>query len=239
MVAVNCADGRPAWTAPNPRRWAMSHSSVVPHIFKGRKMYVYASAGGIAAVNARDGTLLWEYDDWPRIITDIASPIAIAEDTLFVARGYEQGSMILRLRENGDGIGVEMAARLPRKVFGSDQHTPIFFEGRIYGARPPRGELVCLDPEGNPLWSSGTEGRFGIGGFTIADGIIFIMDDKANMTLADAVPGEYRQLSRLKVLDGHDTWGPVTVAGGRLLVRDTRTEKPNSSHLVCLDISAD
>jgi len=217
----------------------MSHSSIFPHTFKGRRMFVYASRGGIAAVDARDGKLLWEFDDWPGIIADIATPVAVAEDTLFVARGYEQGSMILRLRETGDGIGVELVTKMPRKVFGSDQHTPIFFNGHIYGARPPRGELVCLDPEGNPLWSSGTAGRFGLGGFTIADGIIFIMDDKANMTLADAVPDGYRQLSRLKVLDGQETWCPVTVAGGRLLVRDTRTEQPNSSHLVCLDISAD
>ncbi len=238
LVAVNSADGKVAWTTPNPRGWAMSHASIVPHTFKGRRMYIYVSRGGIAAVDARDGALLWEFEDWRRIIADIPSVIAMGEDKLFVARAYEQGSLILQLREEGGAFRAELVRKLPRRVFGSDQHTPVFFGGHVYGVRPPRGELVCLDPDGNPKWTSGAGVKFGLGGFTIADGLIFIMDDDGTLAVVEAVPDAYRPVARRKVLTGRETWCPVTVTGGRLLVRDSSGDRPNSSRLVCLDVSA-
>lgn len=238
MLAVNCADGKVVWTTPNPKGWAMSHASILPHTFKGRRMYIYVSRGGVCGVDARDGALLWEFEDWRKIIADVPSAVAMGEDKLFVARAYEQGALILQLKEEGGTFGAELIRKLPRRIFGSDQHTPIFFGGHLYGARPPRGELVCLDPEGNQKWASGPEAKFGIGGFTLADGMIFIMDDDSTMSLVEAVPDAYRPVTRRKVLEGRETWGPVTVTGGRMLVRDTGTDRPNSSRMVCLDVSA-
>jgi len=237
MMAVNADDGKIVWTTPNPKGFAMSHASILPHTFKGRRMFIYVSRGGITAVDARDGKLLWEFDDWTKIIADVPTPVAMGEDKLFVARAYEQGSLILQLKEENGLFRAELVKKLPRRVFGSDQHTPIFFGGHLYGARPPRGELVCLDPEGTPLWASGQNARFGIGGYSLADGLIYIMDDNSTMAVVEASPSAYKELSRRKLLEGRETWGPVTIAGGRMLVRDSRTDTPNSSRMVCLDIS--
>ena len=238
MMAVACNDGKVAWTTPNPKGSAMSHASILPHTFKGRRMYIYASRGGLTAVDARDGKVLWEFEDWPKIIADIPTPVPMGEDRLFVARSYEQGSMILQLKEENGTIRAELLKKLPRRVFGSDQQTPIFFGGHLYGTKPPRGELVCLDADGNTKWEGGAGARFGLGPYMIADGMILIMDDHGVLALAEAKPDGYREITRRKVLEGVETWGPITLAAGRLLVRDTRTEQPNSSRLVCLDVSA-
>jgi outer membrane protein assembly factor BamB len=48
--------------------------------------------------------------------------------------------------------------------------------------------------------------------------------------LAQANSSDYLQLAQAKVLEGHESWGPIAVASGRLIVRDTE-------HMICLDIS--
>ena len=39
----------------------------------------------------------------------------------------------------------------------------------------------------------------------------------------------FRVLATARVLDGHDCWGPMALAGGRLLIRDL-------TRLSCLDL---
>ena len=55
------------------------------------------------------------------------------------------------------------------------------------------------------------------------------MNDDGEMTMAQATPDGFRQLAHAKVLDGHDAWGPMAIAGSRLLVRDL-------TGMVCLDL---
>ena len=43
MIAVDCKTGEKLWEVPNPDNWKMSHSSIMPYTFKGKKMYVYCS----------------------------------------------------------------------------------------------------------------------------------------------------------------------------------------------------
>jgi outer membrane protein assembly factor BamB len=59
--------------------------------------------------------------------------------------------------------------------------------------------------------------------------MIYVMDDEGNLTVAKATPDSYAPLSSAKVLEGHDSWGPMVFVSGRLIVRDLTTMK-------CLDI---
>jgi outer membrane protein assembly factor BamB len=48
--------------------------------------------------------------------------------------------------------------------------------------------------------------------------------------MAEASPTGYVQLAEAKVLDGHESWGPMALASGRLIVRDM-------NRMICLDVS--
>ena len=50
MVAVELSTGKVIWKSSNPREWKMTHASVVPMEFGGKKMYVYCGSGGVAGV---------------------------------------------------------------------------------------------------------------------------------------------------------------------------------------------
>ncbi|MCX6345335.1 MAG: PQQ-like beta-propeller repeat protein [Armatimonadetes bacterium] len=227
MIAVDCATGKIVWQTPNPDRWGMTHSSIAPMTLNSKKMYIYCSTGGVVGVDAANGSILWKTDAWKNKIANVPTPVVIGDGRIFLCSGYNLGAMMIRVKGQGGKFGVETLYSLKASVFGSDQQTPILYKGYIYGVRPG-GQLVCLDLNGKVLWDSGAA-RFGIGPYTLAGGNIYIMNDSGVLTLAAANPSGYKQLAQAKILNGADSWGPMAIAGGRLIAR-------NLTRMVCVDI---
>jgi outer membrane protein assembly factor BamB len=229
IMAVDIETGQVAWQTPNPQGWEMTHSSLVPVEFAGRRMYVWCASGGVVGVSADDGTQLWETTEWQIRIANVPTPLPVGEGRIFLSGGYNAGAMMLKLSEEGGRITAASEFRLAPEVFGSPQHTPILYQGHIFGVRPDE-QLVCLDLEGNIVWTSGSTHKFGLGPYTIINGLIYAMDDHGLLTLAEAQTGGYVQLAQAQVLHGIDAWGPMAVAENRLIVRDL-------TKMVCLDIA--
>jgi len=228
VLEVDCNTGDIVWRTPNPRRWTMTHSSIMPTDFMGRRIYVYCASGGVAGISADDGSILWEYTGWKISIANVPSPVVVGEGLIFLSGGYNAGSVMLRLVQEGNKINAQPVFQLKADVFGSPQHTPIFYDGYIYGVRPD-GRLACLDLTGRIVWTSTSAHRFGLGPYTIANGLLYVMNDSGLLTLAEATPAGYVQLAEAKVLDGPDSWGPMAIASGRLILRDL-------TRMICLDI---
>jgi len=228
MIAVDCATGKVLWKTPNPDNWPMSHSSILPMTFNGKRMYVYTAVGGVVGVSTDDGRVLWKTDQWQIKIATIPTPIPLSGGRIFLTGGYNAGSMMLQLKAQGDSISATPLFRLTPDQFGSGQQTPILYQDHLYGVIPD-GELACIDLNGNTRWTSGNTKRFGLGPYTIADGMIYLMNDTGLMTLVEATPAGYHQLAEAQVLTGHDSWAPLALAGGRLIARDL-------TRMVCLDV---
>jgi outer membrane protein assembly factor BamB len=60
--------------------------------------------------------------------------------------------------------------------------------------------------------------------------MLYVLNDSGILTLVEAGASGYVQLARAKVLDGLESWGPIAVASGRLIVRDL-------TRMVCLDVA--
>jgi outer membrane protein assembly factor BamB len=58
---------------------------------------------------------------------------------------------------------------------------------------------------------------------------MYLLDDDANLYLFRLEGTRAVELARHHVLDGIEAWGPLAIAGDRLIMRDAR-------NLVCLDI---
>lgn len=229
MMAVDCETGEVVWKTPNPHKWAMTHTSITPMEFGGKKMYVYAGGGGVCGVSVEDGSLLWETTEW-KMRTNVPSPVVVGADKLFLSGGYGNGSMMLKLVESEGVIAAVSEFRLEPEVFGSEQHTPIFYKGYIYGVRPD-WQLVCLDLEGNEVWTSTSANSFKrLGPFMIANGLLYVMDGDGKLTLVEATSVGFMKISESQVLDGIESWGPMAIASGRLVVRDLK-------RMVCISVS--
>jgi len=230
VIAVDCATGKVLWRSPNPRRWQMTHSSIAPMEFQGRRMYVYCGSGGVAGVSATDGAILWDTRDWKISIANIPTPLPVGNGRVFLSGGYDAGSMMLQLKEAGGKLSAEPLFRLKAAVFGAVQQTPIFHQNHIFGVRPD-GQLVCLGLDGKIVWASSARNKFGSAPFMIAQGMIYVMNDNGALTLVEATTAGYKQLARAQVLEGPDAWGPLALADGRLVARDLHK-------MVCLDVAA-
>lgn len=236
MVGVDCETGKVIWQTPNPRKWKMSHSSVMPMEFSGKKMYLYCAVGGIVGVSAEKqdaGAVLWETDQW-NVQVVAPTPVPVGEGRFWITSGYGAGSALFQLVDEGGRFSVKLLKRVEKKVFACEQHTPVFYQGYLYTVLPAdagaaRKQAVCMEPDGRVVWSSGAAERFGLGPFMVADGKLLILDDDGMLTMLRATPKGYQKLARARVLDGKEAWAPLALAGGRLLVRDYGTMR-------CLDL---
>jgi outer membrane protein assembly factor BamB len=231
LMAVDCDSGKVIWKTPNPNDWKMTHSSVVPMIFNGKRMYVYCSSGGVVGVSASDGSILWEFPEWKITIANIPSPLPIGEDKIFLTGGYGAGSAMIQLKEENGKITVHKLYKLTPEIFGAAQHTPVFYKNHIFGIRAD-GQFVCITTEGKPVWASTPKNQFGLGPFLLAGDYFYALSESGKLSLISADPSAFNLLAQAQVLDAHEAWGPMALVGTRLLVRDF-------TRLACLDVGED
>jgi outer membrane protein assembly factor BamB len=230
LVAVDLSTGKLLWRAPNPRGWRMTHSSVMPMEFAGRRFYVYCASGGVAGVDANDGAILFESSDWKISIATVPSPLPLPEGRIFFTGGYNAGSLMAQLEPANGRFTLKPLFRLPPTVFGATQHTPIHRDGHLYGVRAD-GRFVCLSLDGKVVWASGPGETFGLGSFLMAGDVIFALNDNGRLSLIAATPARWQLLAQAQALNGRESWAPMALARNRLLARDL-------TRLVCMDVSA-
>jgi outer membrane protein assembly factor BamB len=241
MIAVDCETGEKLWETPNPEGWKMSHSSVMPYTYGGRKMYVYSAVGGMVGVAAdgnNAGEILWSTANWNHSVV-APSPVCMDDGKIFMTAGYGAGSMMLQLSENNGEFTIEtLYEYAPREGLACEQQTPVLWNGHLFGILPKdggalRNQFVCVHPSDTReiVWSSGKEVRFGLGPYFIADNKFFILNDDGTLFIARPDTENYIQVDQYKVIEnGHDAWAPFAIANGYLIMRDADT-------MVCLNLN--
>jgi outer membrane protein assembly factor BamB len=239
MIGVDCATGEILWEAPNPGGWKMSHSSVMPFEFGGKKMYVYSASGGVAGVAANGsdvGTILWQSTLWNHPVV-AASPVCMPNGKIFLTAGYGAGSMLLQLSENNKRFDVEVLQTYkPGEGLSSEQQTPILVDGHLFGvlpkdARTLRNQMICVLPDEptKAVWASGPAARFGLGPYILADNKFYLLDDDATLVIIRKSTNGYVELDRVQLFDGHDAWAPLAIADGYMVLRD-------ANKMICIDL---
>jgi len=241
MIGVDCHTGEVLWKTPNPNNLKMSHSSVIPCVIHGHKMYLYCAIGafvGVSAEKETQGQILFESSLWDRNVI-APSPLHIGKGRIFVTAGYGGGSMMLKISQTGTAFTVDsLQSFKPGEGAASEQQTPVLINGHLFTILPKdggimRNQFVCYHPDdcSTPVWASGKQNRFGLGPYLVADGKFYILSDEGVLTMARVSTKAYTLLGQSKILDGHDAWGPLAIVNGRMLARDSR-------RLVCVDLRA-
>ena len=230
LLALDLTTGKPLWQTPNPHDWKMTHASLMPMDFGGRRQFVYCASKGVVGVDASDGQLLWETTDWKIAIATVPSPLPLPDGKIFLTGGYGAGSLMLQLVEANGIITPKTLFKLAPEVFGATQHTPILKDGHLYGARAD-GRFVCLGLDGKVVWASSPSETFGLGSFLVANDLILALNDSGKLRLFEASPSRFNLLGEIQPLNNRESWAPMALAGSRLLLRDL-------TRLVCLEASA-
>lgn len=239
MFGADLRTGEVKWTAPNPGGFKMSHSSVMKMEFFGKPMFVYCAAGGIAGVSAAPGDrgkLLWTVSDWkPNVFAP--SPVKISDSKMFLTAGYGAGGAVLELSLDGEKWSAAITGSWKAKAGAAcEQQTPVVYGGRLYTVLPKdaggRNSLLAacdIRDDCKILFESPRGTRFGIGPYMVVDGMLLVLDDDGRLTALSPGADSFEIVSRRKVLDGVDSWGPMAFTGGLLILRD-------SMEMVCLDL---
>lgn len=242
MIGVDCETGTVLWETPNPDTVLMSHCSVMPMEFYGKKMYVYHGVGGVSGVSAEGddtGELLWRTKEWsPAIVA--ASPLYLSNNEMAVFGAYGTGGARIRIHfDNGIYTAEVLDQHKSINGISSDQQTPILLGEYIWCVMPENGgelkrQLTCWHRSNllTPVWTSGKENRYGrgLGPYIVSGDKMYLLDDDGNLYLFKIESTQAQLLATHRILDGIEAWGPMAIAGGMLILRDAR-------NLVCLDIS--
>ena len=240
LVGVDCATGTKLWETPNDDGWQMSHSSVMTYTFGGKKMYIYAAIGGVAGISAEgsdEGKILWKTTLFNHSVV-APSALCLPDGTIFLTAGYGAGSTVLKLSEKSGTFTVRLVDKyLPREGLASEQQTPVYWNGHVFGVMPKEGgiyrnQFVCVHPSNfrKMVWTSGKEKRYGLGPYFIADGKFFLLNDDATLTIMRPSIKEFIELDEVKLFEGADAWAPLATADGYLILRDSET-------MICLDMN--
>ena len=241
MIGIDCATGKIIWKTPNPDSLRMSHTSIIPMIIHGKKMYVYNALGGVCGVSAEEGDkgkALWMTADWsPPIV--VASPVYLGDGDLAVFGSYGAGGARIRINKDESGFSASVSEQhKASEGIASEQQTPVLAGDYLWtvmpeNAGPLKKQLVCFHRSNllTSVWSSGKENRFGkgMGPYIMSGNKLYLLDDDGKLYLFRIENNKAILVSSHKVMDAIEAWGPMAIAGKYLILRDAR-------NLLCLDI---
>ncbi len=217
IVAFDKTSGDVVWTNHTDD---VGYSSPIPVDFGGVRQIIFLTARTLLSVAPADGQIYWKYS-WPEGI-NIATPIFIPDDKIFISASYDKGAVLLRMTADGDKIGIEEVWK--SRVMKNHFNSSVLQGDYLYGF--DNAILTCIEADtGEEQWR---HRGFGKGSLLLADGYFIILGEGGKLALAEASPSEYREKARFQLFDDK-CWTVPTLAGGKLYLR---TQK----EMVCLDL---
>jgi len=188
----------------------------------GVRQIVVVTAARAAGLRVADGTLLWDYPWVVSNVPNMAQPIVVGANRLFISASYGQGSAMVEVTGTGDSLAAREVWRTNRmkNKFSSS----VLHEGFIYGLDD--NILACLDAKtGELVWKGG---RYGYGQLLFSNGHLVVLTERGDVVLVRATPEGHDEVARFPALAGK-TWNVPTIADGTLFVR-------NATEMAAFDI---
>ena len=166
------------------------------------------------------GNVLWKYPWRTSYDANIASPIFVAPDKVFISSSYDVGAALLQIK--GNEVQEIWKSRIMKNHFNSS----IVDGNNLYGFDD--ATLKCIDVlTGAEKWK---QSGFGKGSLILADGHLIVLSERGKLALVEATPTAYKEVASFQALDGK-CWTMPTLANGKLYLR-------NQKSLVSLDLKA-
>jgi len=182
--------------------------------------------GKIIGMDPGDGKILWEYTDWKCHIP-VPSAFDAGNNKVFVVGGYELGAVMIKVEKKADG-SYDTTELFKTEEFGDQTKPPILYNGYFYaqyGTNSRRDGLVCMSMDGKVMWKTKRKPDFDKGSMILADDMIISTDGAKMLYLIDPTPEEFKVLAKAELLDTRQSWAPLALSNGKLLIRDQKQMK--------------
>lgn len=220
LVAYDRGTGKEVWASGGTRA---GYSSPMLATLAGRRQVLLLDGESLAGYDANDGKELWRRP-WPvQQGINVAQPLVLEGDRVFITSGYGVGCAMLRIKCDGGEWQIEELWR--NRNMRCKFTSPVIRQGHIYGL--DEGILACVDQEtGQRKWR---DGRFGHGQLVLSGDLLVVVSETGQMALVEATPEAYRELGRFPALNGDRTWNLPALAGGKVYLR-------NHVEMACYDL---
>lgn len=210
IVALDRKTGKKVWGAGQARG---GYSSPMLATIAGQCQIVLLDGEGVAGYDAKDGHDLWRYPFPTEHDMNIAQPILLNDDRVFISASFASGCAMLKITRAQDQLKPELLwkNRTLRTRFTSAAHK----EGYLYGL--DEGILTCVDAkDGKRLWK---DGRYGNGQLLLVNGELLILAESGKLALVEASPEKYREITSFQALDASagKSWNTRRAGGGNRL----------------------
>jgi len=198
--------------------------------YAGKKILINVSLRFIYAVDVSDGTILWKINHmdaldskkstevWPDApLIKCVSPL-FHDGKIYVTGGYDHGSILLSLNEDGTNVSVDWVD----EVLDVHHGGVVLVDGYIYGANwldNSNGNWCCLDwKTGNKMYEEHWKCK---GSIISADGLLFIYDEKSGFAgLLRPTPEKFDLISSFRIREGSGPyWAHPVIHNGVLFLR--------------------
>jgi outer membrane protein assembly factor BamB len=226
VAALDKKTGTVVWKTGSDKA---AYASPVVADVGGVKQAIFFNAAGLLAVTLDKGIELWRIA-WPtEFDCNIATPLLIPGNKLFVTSGEGNGCTLLQLQASGPPKTV-WESKGKKSVMICYWATPVAHEGHLYGFSgefDKRIDLRCIDlADGKVKWS---KDGFGKGALMLADGQLLATTKTGDLVLIRATPTANEERGRVELL------GPTrtvpTLSRRKLYVRDL-------ANILCLDVGS-
>jgi outer membrane protein assembly factor BamB len=221
LVAYDRDTGERLWGTGTT---SAAYSSPMLAVLGGLRQILLLDRAGLAGYDAAGGKLLWQYPWETQQGINVAQPVVVEGDRVFISSGYGHGCAMLKIeKKEGQWSARPLwENRLMRCKFSS----PVAYQGHLYGLDD--GVLVCLDQEkGERKWRGA---RYGHGQVLLSGDLLLVLAESGELALVEAKPDAFHEVLKFQALNGDKTWNPPALAGGKAFVR-------NHLEMACYDLT--
>ncbi len=223
LVAIDKTSGDVTWQT---KAYVCGYGSPVALKVGNTEHVAVLNNTALILARANDGRVMDEYK-WKTSYNTSASSPRVAENTLFISTGYDQGCALLKVTPKA-----KLRQVYRNKRMRNHMNSSVYYEDHFYGfdgnsSSDRTVTLKCMDRQsGKVRW---TQRGLGCGSLMIAAGKLVILSSQGELVIANATPKKYEEIARTRALKGR-CWTVPVLSNGRIYCRNTPGE------VVCLDV---
>lgn len=217
LMAFNKTNGTIVWKSHTDKQ---GYSAPIAVTIGGVRQILFFTGTSLVSVSPT-GKVFWKYPWRTDYDANIATPVFIAPDKIFISSSYGTGAAVLKVTSgNGTSSFQEV---WKNKVMENHFNSSVLHQGHLYGF--DNAILKCIDAStGAEKWK---ESGFGKGSLILADGQLIVLSDRGQLALVEANPSAYTEKAKAQVMQGK-TWTMPALSDGKLILR-------NQKEIVALD----
>ena len=214
-VALNKNTGMVVWSSGAD---TCGYASAVAFTIGGRRGVAIFGKNKLVAVDPANGRVQWDYPWETSYDVNAADPI-FSGDSVFISSNYGKGGSVLRI------VGGRPTKIWENRFMKNHFNSCVLVGGTLYGN--DENTLRGVDfATGAERWNMRGMGK---GGLISAEGKLFALTERGELTLIKANPDRFEEMGRAKILDGQ-CWASPVLANGLLYCRN------HEGNLVCLNV---